>query len=237
MDAKIFHKISYGLYVIGSVKEKRFNGQIANTVFQIASEPAIVAIGINKNNLTNEFIKAAKVFSVSVLAKAASLELIGHFGFKSGRDIEKYQKVSFKPGITGAPALLEQTVGYLEAEVINLLEVETHTLFIGKVVDAEVFSEAEPMTYAYYHQVKRGNSPPAAPTYPAHTVKSEAAAIEKKGGDGMKKYECAVCGYVYDPAQGDPDSGIAPGTAFEDIPDDWVCPVCGAAKEQFNVVE
>lgn len=53
----------------------------------------------------------------------------------------------------------------------------------------------------------------------------------------MKKYVCTVCGYVYDPANGDPDSGIAPGTAFEDIPDDWVCPVCGVAKDMFEVTE
>lgn len=53
----------------------------------------------------------------------------------------------------------------------------------------------------------------------------------------MKKYECVACGYVYDPAQGDPDSGIAQGTAFEDIPDDWACPVCGVSKDQFEAVE
>lgn len=51
----------------------------------------------------------------------------------------------------------------------------------------------------------------------------------------MQKYACTVCGYVYDPAVGDPDSGIAPGTAFESIPEDWVCPVCGATKEDFEV--
>lgn len=58
-----------------------------------------------------------------------------------------------------------------------------------------------------------------------------------KGGSFMKKYICTVCGYVYDPANGDPDSGIAPGTAFEDIPEDWVCPVCGVAKDMFEVTE
>ncbi len=52
----------------------------------------------------------------------------------------------------------------------------------------------------------------------------------------MKKFKCALCGYVYDPAVGDPDSGVEPNTAFEDIPDDWVCPVCGAGKDQFAEV-
>lgn len=53
----------------------------------------------------------------------------------------------------------------------------------------------------------------------------------------MKKYVCTVCGYIYDPKKGDPDSGIAPGTAFEDIPDDWKCPVCGVSKDMFKLLE
>lgn len=60
---------------------------------------------------------------------------------------------------------------------------------------------------------------------------------EEKENNIMKKYECDPCGYVYDPAEGDPDNDIAPGTAFEDLPEDWVCPVCGAGKEEFKPVE
>jgi len=72
--------------------------------------------------------------------------------------------------------------------------------------------------------VKRGSTPKTAPSY-----------IEKKKEViKMDKYECSVCGYIYDPELGDPDGGIAPGTPFEDIPDDWVCPVCGAAKSEFE---
>lgn len=96
VDTKAFHKLSYGLYVIGSTREGRLNGQIANTVFQISSNPATVAISINRKNLTNEFIKDSKVFSVSVLAKETPLDFIGHFGFRSGREIDKYKNVSFK---------------------------------------------------------------------------------------------------------------------------------------------
>ncbi|MHB8127174.1 MAG: rubredoxin [Desulfitobacteriaceae bacterium] len=237
MDSKIFYKLSYGLYLIGSTKEGRFNGQIANTVFQISSEPATIAVSLNKNNLTNEFIKTSKVFSVSVLPKSAALDFIGHFGFKTGREIDKYQTISFKQGITGAPVLLEQTVGYLEAEVISSLDVETHTVFIGKVINAEVFCDEDPMTYAYYQQVKRGSVPPAAPTHIKEEKRDENKVAEKKENTKMKKFQCIVCGYIYDPAQGDPDSGIAPGTAFEDIPDDWLCPVCGVAKDQFEAVK
>jgi flavin reductase (DIM6/NTAB) family NADH-FMN oxidoreductase RutF/rubredoxin len=237
MDTKIFRKVSYGLYIIGSTKDGAFNGQVANTFFQISSEPATVAIGINKNNLTNEFIKSSKVFSVSILPKSVPLEFIGRFGFKSGRDVDKYQSVSYKIGVTGAPVLLENTVGYLEAEVIFSLDVETHTLFIGKVIEAEVLSQEEPMTYAYYHQVKRGLVPPAVQKDTKQEKTVEAKQELPKEGNTMKKYVCTICGYVYDPVKGDPDSGVAPGTAFEDIPEDWVCPVCGVGKDDFKVEE
>lgn len=233
MDTKIFRKISYGLYVIGATKEGKFNGQIANTVFQISSEPATVAISINKKNLTHEFIEASGTFSVSVLPESTALNFIGHFGFKSGREIDKYQSLMYKQGVTGAPILLENTAGYLEAEVINSLDVETHTIFIGKVINSEVLSAEKPMTYAYYQQVKRGNTPAAAPTH--ISVEKENNKQDKRREDNkMEKYRCLVCGYVYDPAKGDPDSGIAPGTSFEDIPEDWVCPVCGVSKDQFE---
>lgn len=235
MDSKIFQKVSYGLYVIGSTKEGAFNGQIANTVFQISSDPATVAISINKNNLTCEFIKASGIFSVSILPKTTALDFIGRFGFKSGRDVDKYQGLSSKQGITGAPVLLEHSVGYIEAEVINSIDVITHMLFIGKVVDTQVFNDEEPMTYSYYHQVKKGKVPQTAPTYIKEDTK-EQELKENEQSAGRKKYQCLVCGYIYDPAEGDPDSGIKPGTAFEDLPENWVCPICGAAKDQFELI-
>ena len=235
MDSKLFRKLSYGVYVIGSKKEDRVNGQIANTVFQISSQPATIAVSLNRNNLTNEFIKASKVFSVSVLPVTVPMNFIGRFGFKSGRDTDKYDGVAFKIGETGAPILLEHTGGYLEAEVIESFDVETHTVFIGKVVQAEVFSDEEPLTYADYHLLKKGTLPKAAAKDSA--ARQTAAEEKNKEGKGMKKYECTVCGYIYDPAVGDPDSGIEPGTAFEDIPEDWVCPTCGVAKDQFEPVE
>jgi len=237
MDPKLFYKMSYGLYVIGSTKEGKYNGQIANTVFQISAEPATVAVSINKKNLTHEFIEASQVFSAAILPKSVPLDFIGHFGFKSGRDIDKYQTVAFRTGETGAPLLLEQTLGYLEAQVIRTVDVETHTVFIGKVINAEVLSDEEPMTYAYYHQVKRGATPAAAPTSIINRETKNNNMSEQKEDQKMRKYQCSVCGYVYDPAAGDPDSGIAPGTAFEDIPEDWVCPTCGVAKDQFEPVE
>ena len=227
MNFKALHKLGYGLYVVSSRKGARLNAQIANTVFQITSEPPTIAVSINKHNLTHEFIMESKVFTASVISQDAPLSFVGHFGFKSGRDLDKFHSINHKLGETKAPIVLDHTLAYLEAKVMQELDVGTHTIFIGELVGADVLREGEPMTYAYYHQVKRGTTPKTAPSY----------IEEKKEVLKMTKYRCTVCGWVYDPELGDPDGGIKPGTPFEEIPDDWVCPVCGAAKNDFEKEE
>jgi flavin reductase (DIM6/NTAB) family NADH-FMN oxidoreductase RutF/rubredoxin len=225
MNPKALYKLGYGLYVVCSKKGDKLNGQIANTVFQITSEPPTIAVSINKNNLTHEFIKESKVLTVSVISQDTPLSFIGHFGFKSGRDIDKLKGINYKTGDARAPVVTDNALAYLEAKVIQEVDVGTHTIFIGELVDADVIKEGEPMTYAYYHQVKRGTTPKTAPSY-----------VEEKKEEVPKapKYRCIICGYIYDPELGDPDGGIKPGTPFEEIPDDWVCPVCGAAKSDFE---
>lgn len=227
MNYKTLHKISYGLYVVSSKKENKFNGQIANTVFQVIAEPPTIAVSINKQNLTHQFIQKSRKFAISILSKETPMKFIGHFGFKSGKEIDKFKDVNYKVGNADVPIVLDNAVAYLEAEVIEEADVGTHTIFIGKVVEAEILKNEEPMTYAYYHEVKRGKAPKTAPTY---IIKEEP---EKEVGK-IAKYRCKVCGYVYDPEKGDPDSGIKPGTSFEELPEDWVCPICGAGKDEFE---
>jgi len=229
MNQKTLHKISYGLYVISSKKDNKFNGQIANTVFQMTAEPPILGVCINKQNLTHEFIKTSKVFVVSILSQKATMKFIGLFGFRGGNDIDKFKDINYKVGKTGAPIVLTNTVGYLECELINSMDVGTHTLFIGKLIDAEITNDEEPMTYEFYHKVLKGKAPKTAPTY----IKEETQKKSKKE-EKMAKYVCTVCGYIYDPEKGDPDSDIKPGTPFEKLPNDWVCPVCGATKDKFE---
>ncbi len=228
MDTRVLYLISYGLYVITSIKGDKINGQIANTLFQVTSDPPTVSICINKQNLTHDFIRDSHVFAASILSQDTPLSFIGNFGFKSGRDIDKFAQVNYKAGKTGAPIVLEHTLAYLEARVVNKADVGTHTIFIGDLVEAEALRSGELMTYAYYHQIKRGTTPKTAPSY-----------IEEKRevAPKMAKYKCTVCGYIYDPELGDPEGSIKPGTPFEDIPDDWVCPVCGVSKDQFEKIE
>jgi flavin reductase (DIM6/NTAB) family NADH-FMN oxidoreductase RutF len=165
MNLKALYKLGYGLYIVTSVKGNRLNGQISNTVFQITSEPPAIAVSINKSNLTHEFITESKVLGVSVLSQDTPLSFIGQFGFKSGRDVDKLSGTGYKTGVTGAPLVTDNALALLEARVNKEVDVGTHTIFIGELVGAEVIKEGEPMTYAYYHQVKRGTTPKTAPVY------------------------------------------------------------------------
>ena len=227
MNPQALHKLSYGLYVVTSMKGDKLNGQIANTVFQVTSEPPTLAVSINRNNLTWEFIKESRVFAVSVLCQDTPLSFIGHFGFKSGRDINKLEGISYRLGQTKAPVVIDNAVSYLEARVIKEMDIGTHTIFVGEIIDGDVLNEKPRMTYDYYHQVKRGTTPKAAPSY----------VEEKKVSTKMAKYKCSVCGWIYDPELGDQEGGIAPGIPFEKLPDNWVCPVCGGAKSDFKKIE
>ena len=229
MNPKTLHKISYGMYVICSKNEKKINGQIGNVLFQITGKPAYVAISINKQNLTHEYISKSKVFTASVLSEKTPMSFIGNFGFKSGRDINKFEKINYKIGKTKAPIVTDNAIAYIEVEVKDKIDCNTHTIFIGEVIEAEILKDEKPMTYAYYHICKGGVSPKTAPTYSSAMDEKI-----KKEEEKMDKYVCNVCGYVYDPEKGDPDNGVPAGTKFEDLPDDWVCPLCGAGKQDFT---
>jgi len=165
MDPNVLHNLSYGMYIVGSNKAEAINGQIANTVFQITNDPITIAISINKNNLTHEYIEASGRFSVSVLSEAAPLIYIGKFGFKTGRREDKFKDVQFKTLESGCPVALDYSICYLEAGVVGKLDCGTHTVFLGKMACSEMLKPGKPMTYEYYHLVKRGTTPKSAPTF------------------------------------------------------------------------
>jgi len=166
LNLESLFKLSYPMCIVCSEKNGRFNGCIANTIFQLTPEPSMVATSINRQCLTHEYITHSKVFTVSILSQEAPMPFIGMFGFRSGRDIDKFAQVKYRIGQTDVPVILDNTVAFLEAEVTNSIDVETHTLFIGKIVACETLdSEREPMTYAYYRDIKHGRTPKTAATY------------------------------------------------------------------------
>ena len=158
------HKISYGLYVVSSEKDGKYNGQIANTVFQLTPKPVQIATSINKENLTHEYIESSGKFSISVLSTEAPFKFIGLFGFRSGRDINKFENVNYEV-IQGIPVVTDYSLAYLIAKVVKKVDVGSHTLFVGEVIDGDALGEGEPMTYDYYHNVVKGKTPKKAATY------------------------------------------------------------------------
>jgi flavin reductase (DIM6/NTAB) family NADH-FMN oxidoreductase RutF/rubredoxin len=229
MNIEAYFKITYGLYVVSSVLDKKLNGYVSNTVFQVTAEPARFAIACSKNNYTAEMIQHSQIFAVSVLQKETRADIIGTFGYQTGKDTDKFSKFNFKKGKSGVPILLDDTLAWFECEVIQTVDAGSHLLFIGNVVDCDlVMKDGEPLTYAYYREVKKGKAPKNAPTYiDAEKLKQQLPVAS------AAKYYCTACGYIYDPAVGDPEHGITPGTRFEDLPETWVCPVCGTEKVDF----
>lgn len=233
MNFEAFFRLTYGLYIVTAKSGDKMTGHISNTVFQVTAEPPRVAVCTNKNNYTTDLIDESGIFAVSMIAQNVDLPYIGRWGFKSGREIDKFDGVDYRIGKAGAPIILDKIIASLECKVLQRIDIDTHVMFIAECVEAESFPVADPpLTYAYYREVIKGISPKNAPTY--HAPTTPVAIDEAHIDDSKSKYKCTVCGYVYDPATGDPSEGIAPGTAFEDLPHDWICPICSVGKDLFD---
>ncbi|KUO66393.1 MAG: flavin reductase [Gracilibacter sp. BRH_c7a] len=149
---KAVRSLSYGLFIISASNNGKDNAQTANTCFQITSEPVQLAIGINKNNYTHDLITQSRKFGVSILNQNGH-GLARNFGYKSGRDLDKFQGIKAHRGQTGV-LLPDEVLGNLEAEVVDQLDAGTHTIFLGKVIAGEYLGQGEPMTYAFFRSKK-----------------------------------------------------------------------------------
>lgn len=205
MDKNILRSLSYGMYVVGA-KEDRNVGCVVNTVFQITSDPMTIAVSINHDNYTNNVIKNTNKFSVSILDEDINPEIIGTFGYKSSRDIDKYENVDYE--IIDNLPVLKNTCGNMICKVVNTIETTTHTVFIGEITDMINYNNKNPMTYKYYHEVLKGKSPKNAPTYIKEETKKTV-------------WKCSVCGYEVE---------------MDELPEDFVCPICGEPVSAFRKI-
>jgi len=243
MKLKAFHKMSYGMYLIASEHEGKKSGYIANTAFQVTSQPPQVAISCHKDNFSTHVILDSGAFSISVLKKEVNMKIIGDFGFMSSTDINKFSGINYLKGNSGAPIVTDSAVAWFDCKVIKSIDLGSHYLVVGEVLDSDELSDEEPLTYQYYREKYKMFSPKNSPTYIEKSKLEEdvkSVIIEEKSGetdvtyfDGQK-YICAICGFVYDPDEGDPTMGIASGTPFEQLPEDYRCPICNAGKEYFQ---
>lgn len=210
INKNAFRNMSYGVYIVSTLDGERPTGCVANSAMQITSEPATIAVSINHDNYTNACIEKTGKFAISILTEQSDPGLIGTFGFQSGKDVNKFDgvEVSQKEGLS----VVADACSYLVCKVINKMETATHTVFLGEVIAADVLKDEEAMTYAYYHKVVKGKSPKNAPTYIA-----EEEPVQKE-----EKWVCGICGYEY--------RGEIP---FEEVPEQFVCPVCKQPKSVF----
>ncbi len=215
MYDKILTSLSYGMFAVGAKGVTAANACIVNTVVQISSYPMTVAVSINHSNFTNECIKRSGEFTVSVLSENTSGAVIGALGFTSGRDGNKLSNVRHKILREGAPVIQEDICCWFLCKVVNTVETVTHTIFIAEPVAGSESIKGTPMTYDFYRNVIKGKSPKYAPTY-----------IPEKE-EVLDKYVCTICKYEYSD----------PLIPFEELPDSWICPICGAPKSVFRKSE
>ena len=164
VDPKALFTFSYGLYIVSTSWDDKLNGQVANAVMQLTAEPICIAACLNKNNYTTELLTQSKKFSVTVFSEDATLPFIGIFGFHGGREYDKFSNCAYRMTELGLPIVTEHTLAAVEASVINVVDVHTHLVFVGEVLSASVLTEGKPLTYADYHNLKKGKSPATAPT-------------------------------------------------------------------------
>ena len=241
IDFSSFHKMSYGLYIITSQFEDKKSGYAGNTGFQVTAEPSTIAVSCNKDNYTCGIIQQSKKFALSVLQKDLDISIIGDFGFKSTRNMDKFSKYQYKNGTLDIPVVTDSCIAAFECKVTNEVDCGTHILFIGEVVHAEKLSNQPPLTYEYYHEHYKMLAPKNAPTYidpdkltEEKEEKEEEKKEQKTESSANSEHVCIICGYTYDPEIGEPSMGIPPGTPFEDLPEEFTCPVCGAGKDYFK---
>lgn len=209
MDMTVLHRLTYGMYAIGTLDGSRATGCIVNTVVQITSGDPVIAVSMNKDNFTFKAMKECGRFSVSILSEKTSPNVIAALGFTSGRDKDKFSGDLFAAGtLDGLPVVKDNICGHMTADIVAMQEMDTHYVILGRVTNATAGVDYAPMTYKYYHEVIKGKAPKNAPTYQA-----EAASAGK--------YVCGICGYVY---EGD----------ITKEPEDFVCPVCFQGKQYFK---
>ncbi|MDR3216924.1 MAG: flavin reductase [Clostridiaceae bacterium] len=231
MDIKALKNISCGLYLITSHVGNHYNGCIANTLLQVTSTPIKLSVTLNKKNATCEYIKRSGHFTATVVSEASDIVgPVALFGFFSGHDRDKFANdPEGNPTMGCALDKLENkyvTDGMstvFSVRVTSALDIDTHIMFVGELIDAKILNDEAPMTYDYYRNVKNGTTPPRASSYALDGVDAKAP---QSGGEEpvvpkVKRWRCSKCGHIYD---------------GNTIPDGYVCPTCQADKTFFNIL-
>ena len=210
MDKKALYNLSYGVFMLSTRCGDKVNGCITNTGIQVANNPTRIAISVINANYTCELIKESGVFALTLLDSTCNFFTIQHFGFQSGRNVDKFANLQCPVDCNGVPYMGWQACAVISGKVLESHDLGSHTLFIAEVVDAKVLSENLPLTYADYQSKVK----PKAETPKADASQSKA---EKK----IVGWRCKICNYVYEGSE---------------LPADFACPLCGHGSEDFEPI-
>ena len=198
MDNKAMFKLSYGLFVV-TARDGKDNGCITNTAMQVTTTPNRITLAVNKDNYTHDMIIRTGIFNVSVLTESAQMKAFENFGFRSGRDADKFAGIPEARTANGVRYVEEAVNAVISGKVVQSYDWGTHTLFVAEVTEAKVLKSDPSVTYQYYFD---------------HIKPKPAPAAEKKTG-----WVCKICGYVHEE---------------ENLPADFVCPLCKHGPEDFE---
>lgn len=207
-NKNVLWDFTYGVYIVSSFDEKRPTGCIANSVAQVTNTKIMASI--NHSNYTNSVIKKSGHFAISILSEKSDPNLISVFGFTSGENKNKFDGIKYE--IKDNLPVVSDSIGYIILKTTDIIELDTHSVFIGEIVSGDIIKDGIPMTYKYYHDVIKGRAPKNAPTY-----------IEEEAKEGVIQYRCKICGYIYN---GD----------IEKEPPNYICPVCKQPKSVFEKI-
>ena len=180
MDKKALYQLTYGVFLLSTKSGDKVNGCITNTCIQVANSPTRVAISVLNTNYTCDLIKESGIFALSLLDNTCTFQTIKHFGFQSGRDVDKFDGLTLPTDVNGVPYLAWQTTAVISCKVLESTDLGSHTLFIAEVVDAKLLNDNAPLTYADY----QANVKP----------KPQEVKKEKK----IVGWRCKICNYVYE---------------------------------------
>lgn len=211
LDQKALYKLTYGLFVLTAKEGDKDNGCIINTAQMLTSEPTRVVAFVNKSNYTEGMIARTGVFNVSILQRDVPFALFKHFGFQSGKDVDKFAGRVYPRSENGLYYIYENSNAYLSCKVVGQHDYGTHTLFVGEVVEGKVLSDKGSISYEQYlTEVKPQRKPAPAP----------APTQEKSEAPKTEKWVCKVCGYEHEGP----------------LPDDFICPWCKHPASDFERV-
>ena len=208
LDSKAIFNISYGLFVLVAQQGGKDNACIINVAQQVTSDPLQLMICVNKANLTHDMVLRTLKFNLCPLSEEATMKPFQHFGFQSGKTVDKFAECETElrtdNGLRYLPKYINSVISCVVTKSIDL---GTHTMFIARVMEARVLSDSPSITYAYYQQ---------------HIKPTAAPASLPASDKGKKRWVCDVCGYVY---EGD------------ELPADFICPWCKHPASDFKLVE